>query len=168
MRLTWSNFYIFLLSTNTVRKNKCGFKLKCLPLICNSGLEWQLDLNNNDILFYIVRGRYTWGTRSWQGLLCCPCLQFHFIVWRSAELNVFGVEEMALANMQIKNLEVKTVYLNMGKYKITSNVKLWKLSIYLYLFIYLQVNTSALSDMIDPSERKVSEFPTVGEKWCQN
>lgn len=46
---------------------------------------------------------------------------------RSAELNVFGVEEMALANMQIKNLEV---------------------------------NTSALSDMIDPSERKVSEFPT--------
>lgn len=57
-------------------------------------------------------------------LLCCPCLQFHFIVLRSAELNVFGVEEMALANMQIKNLEVKTVYLNMGKYKITSNVKL--------------------------------------------
>ena len=55
----------------------------------------------------------------------------------------------------------------MGKYKITSNVKLWKLSFYLYLFIYLQVNTSALSDMIDPSERKVSEFPTVGEKWCQ-
>lgn len=101
-------------------------------------------------------------------LLRCSCLQFHFIVWRSAELNVFGVEEMALANMQIKNLEVKTVYLNMGKYKITSNVKLWKLSIYLYLFIYLQVNTSALSDMIDPSERKVSEFPTVGEKWCQN
>ena len=37
---------------------------------------------------------------------------------------MFGVEEMALANMQIKNLEVKTVCLNMGKYKITSNVKL--------------------------------------------
>ena len=37
---------------------------------------------------------------------------------------MFGVEEMALANMQIKNLEVKTVYLNMCKYKITSNVKL--------------------------------------------
>ena len=63
----------------------------------------------------------------------------------------------------------------MGKYKITSSVKLWKLSIYLSLFIYLQVNTSALSDMIDPSERKVSEFPTVGENcartievvcWC--
>lgn len=38
-----SNVYIFLLSTNTVRKNKCGFKLKCLPLIRNSGWEWQLD-----------------------------------------------------------------------------------------------------------------------------
>ena len=37
---------------------------------------------------------------------------------------MFGVEEMALANMQIKNLEVKTVYLNIGKYIITSNVKL--------------------------------------------
>ena len=28
---------------------------------------------------------------------------------------------------------------------------------------FLQTNTSALSDMIDPSERKVSEFPTVGK-----
>ena len=27
-----------------------------------------------------------------------------------------------------------------------------------------QSSTSALSDMIDPSERKVLEFPTVGEK----
>ena len=27
----------------------------------------------------------------------------------------------------------------------------------------LQTTSSALSDMIDPSERKVSEFPSVGE-----
>lgn len=46
---------------------------------------------------------------------------------RSAELNVFGVEEIALASMHVRDLET---------------------------------NTSALSDVIDPSERKVSEFPT--------
>jgi len=46
---------------------------------------------------------------------------------RSAELNVFGVEEIALASMHVRDLET---------------------------------NTSALSDMIDPSDRKVSEFPT--------
>ncbi|RMX59635.1 hypothetical protein pdam_00010483 [Pocillopora damicornis] len=47
---------------------------------------------------------------------------------RSSELNVFGVEELALANMNTRDLES---------------------------------STSALSDMIDPSERKVLEFPTV-------
>lgn len=46
---------------------------------------------------------------------------------RSSELNVFGVEELALANMNTRDLES---------------------------------STSALSDMIDPSERKVLEFPT--------
>lgn len=46
---------------------------------------------------------------------------------RSTELNVFGVEEIALANMHIKEIET---------------------------------TSSALSDMIDPSERKVSEFPS--------
>lgn len=46
---------------------------------------------------------------------------------RSSELNVFGAEELALANMNIRDLES---------------------------------STSALSDMIDPSERKVLEFPT--------
>lgn len=46
---------------------------------------------------------------------------------RSGELNVFGVEEIALASMHVKDLEN---------------------------------NTSALSDMIDPTERKVSDFST--------
>ena len=32
-----------------------------------------------------------------------------------------------------------------------------------FVSCFLQTNTSALSDVIDPSERKVSEFPTVGK-----
>ena len=157
--LEWPLNYRKLFSTTTT----FYFTLFAARIPGAQGLD-KNNLQDNLVLFYYFRFR-----------LCCPCLQFHFIVWRSAELNVFGVEEMALANMQIKNLEVTTVYANMGKYKITSNVKLWKLFVCLSLFIYLQVNTSALSDMIDPSERKVSEFPTVGENcartngvvcWC--
>lgn len=45
---------------------------------------------------------------------------------RSVELNVFGVEEMALGNIQLKDSEI---------------------------------TSGALSDMIDPSDRKTSEFP---------
>ena len=33
-----------------------------------------------------------------------------------------------------------------------------------FFYFTFQTNTSALSDMIDPSDRKVSEFPTVGIK----
>ena len=124
VRLT-SNFYIFLLSTKTSRKNKCGFKLiKSVFLwyeiqvesdswITESCSQQQrhsiLHCSRPVYLGYKVLIKIMCMTLLYyfRFLLCCPCLQFHFIVWRSAELNVFGVEEMALANMQIKTLEVK-------------------------------------------------------------
>ncbi|KAL9981392.1 hypothetical protein ACROYT_G010092 [Oculina patagonica] len=79
--------------------------------------QGQQTVNNNQLVVEDLLAH--------RGAICVPYRRLSSA--RSAELNVFGVEEIALASMHVRDLET---------------------------------NTSALSDMIDPSERKVSEFPT--------
>ena len=92
----------------------------------------------------------------------------HFCI-RSAELNVFGVEEMTLVSRG-KESDVSQRF---SHYSLVSGCELMSVDVgvpvYLhYLFLPLLLNTfcfslqggSALSEAIDPTERK-SEHPAV-------
>jgi len=81
----------------------------------NSSSQGQQKITNNPV---VVEDAY-----AHRSAICIPYRRLSSA--RSAELNVFGVEEIALASMHARDLET---------------------------------NTSALSDMIDPSDRKVTEF----------
>ena len=192
MHLT-SNVYIFLLSTKTIRKNKCGFKLKWLPLIRNSGLEWQLDYRKlfwTTTTFYFTL--FAAGIPGAQGLdknnMYDSLVLFSFSFVLSLftipfyRLKVGRVERVWCGGNGACQYADQKSWGKKQYIQTWANIKLhqaWNFEnspfICLYLFICLQVNTSALSDMIDPSERKVSEFPTVGENcaktngvvsWC--
>lgn len=88
---------------------------------------------------------------------------------RSSELNVFGAEELASANMNIRDLEVKqrfsfSIQLAIGLFLMHLRSLRTNVDLNRSFLLSLQSSTSALSDMIDPSERKVLEFPTVSEE----
>lgn len=82
---------------------------------------------------------------------------------------MFGAEELASANMNIRDLEVKqrfsfSIQLAIGLFLMHLRSLRTNVDLNRSFLLSLQSSTSALSDMIDPSERKVLEFPTVSEE----